>query len=191
MFGTSVIFAACSASRMPFRCASPTNFRIAERRTFTVDALSFFSTNAARYSIRRARESGCCRISQKRKDLIECFCVVSLRMFRSNAQQHHSPQLSNAGNVYGPVPCRLLAQNQCGTHDPVGDSLTGSDSPLDKDQCLIMAPPHPFLAPGGSRSVLCVTFRPPLAGLRWMEPQIEVVREVRGWLGRSKRRSGD
>ena len=34
---------------------------------------------------------------------------------------------------YGPVPCRLLAQNQCGTHDPVGDSLTGSDSPLDKD----------------------------------------------------------
>ena len=54
-----------------------------------------------------------------------------------------------------------------------------------------MAPPHPFLAPGGSRAVPCVTFRPPLAGLRWMEPQIEVVREVRGWLGRSKRRSGD
>jgi hypothetical protein len=48
-----------------------------------------------------------------------------------------------------PSSLRLVPQNQCGTHDPAGDS------PLDKNQCLIMVPPHPFLVSGGPRSVPC------------------------------------
>jgi hypothetical protein len=44
------MFAASSAPITPLRCASPTSLRTADKRTFTVDALNFFSTMAARYS---------------------------------------------------------------------------------------------------------------------------------------------
>ncbi len=43
------------ALRRRLNVASPTSLRTADKRTFTVDALNFFSTMAARYSMRRAR----------------------------------------------------------------------------------------------------------------------------------------
>jgi hypothetical protein len=52
---------------IPLRCASPISLRTADNRTFTVEALSFFSSMAAWYSIKRARDNGRFRCSHSAK----------------------------------------------------------------------------------------------------------------------------
>jgi hypothetical protein len=59
----SVRFATSSDPIIPFRRASPTSFRTAERRTLTVEGES--ESMAARHSIRSARVNG--RSAEKRK----------------------------------------------------------------------------------------------------------------------------
>ncbi len=65
--GTPARLAASSAPMIPLRYASPISLRTADKRTFTVEALSFFSNMAARYSIKSARDNGCFRSSHNAK----------------------------------------------------------------------------------------------------------------------------
>jgi hypothetical protein len=65
--GTPGRLAASSAPMIPLRCASLISLRTADKRTFTVEALNPFSSMAARYSIKRARDNGCLRSSHNAK----------------------------------------------------------------------------------------------------------------------------